>query len=67
MPDITMCTSIDCPMRTWCYRYTATPAEWFQGYFTEAPYDNNNPTYCDYFWFNGGYDRYEIKELKNGN
>ena len=65
--DITMCTSIDCPMRNWCYRHTATPSKWFQGYFKDPPYSSSNPTYCDYFWYNGDYEGYTIKELKNGN
>lgn len=28
MPDITMCTNSDCPIRSACYRYRAIPDDW---------------------------------------
>ena len=48
MPDITMCTGKDCPIKEKCYRYTAKPDEFRQSYF-DAPYKDEN---CEYFWDN---------------
>ena len=67
MPDISMCKGGNCPMRTWCYRYTAKPSEFMQSYFIEVPHTYSNPVDCDYFWSNEEYEGYEVKELKNGN
>ncbi len=51
MPDITMCDSISkngqCPVRDQCYRYTATPNEFRQAFFTEAPLEADGT--CDHF------------------
>lgn len=32
MPDFTMCTNFDCPVRASCYRYLAVPSEYRQSY-----------------------------------
>lgn len=64
--DATLCKGGNCPMRHWCFRYTATPLD-YQSYFTEVPHTHSNPVNCDYFWFNEEYENYTIKELKNGN
>ena len=32
MADITMCVGTGCPLREWCYRYTATPNEHRQSF-----------------------------------
>ena len=54
MPDITMCNAgkglLVCPRRNECYRYTATPSEYRQAFFTEAPFETEQPERCDYFW-----------------
>lgn len=47
MPDICMCRGESCPLKGDCYRYTATPSEYRQSYFTEIPYEKDG---CDYFW-----------------
>ena len=47
MPDITMCEGGDCPLKESCYRYTATPSEYRQSYFTEIPY-NKEEDKCDH-------------------
>ena len=51
MPDITMCKSIFCPLKTKCYRYTATPSEYWQSYFMDSPYSEEKEE-CKYFWDN---------------
>jgi len=38
MPDITMCTGGECPIRERCYRFKATPSEYRQSYFAVVPY-----------------------------
>jgi hypothetical protein len=32
MPDISMCTNEECPLKETCYRYNATPSEFMQAY-----------------------------------
>jgi hypothetical protein len=49
MPDIAMCEGTGCPMRDVCYRYTATPSEFRQSYFTDIPY-NEESGECDHYW-----------------
>jgi DnaJ-class molecular chaperone len=46
MPDITMCSGIDCPYKDSCYRYTAKPSE-YQSYFVDPPIKNDK---CDSYW-----------------
>lgn len=38
MADMTMCRGGDCPLKSKCYRYTASPDE-YQSYFAEIPGD----------------------------
>lgn len=47
MPDITMCSGGECPLKETCYCFTATPDEYWQAYFTEVPYKDGK---CDYYW-----------------
>jgi hypothetical protein len=47
MPDITMCSGKDCPLKETCYRYTAKPSEYRQSYFLSPP---NKGKKCDYYW-----------------
>ena len=49
MPDITLCSGQDCPLKETCYRYKATPSKYRQSYFTEAPYDKEKEE-CDHYW-----------------
>ena len=50
MPDITMCTGEDCPMKDGCYRFTANANEFMQSYFMNAPIKEDNT--CDHYWPN---------------
>ena len=47
MADITMCQSITCNKRDYCYRHRAVPDR-FQIFFAEDPSDPENG--CEYFW-----------------
>lgn len=47
MPDISMCSTRTCPLRQTCYRFTATPKEYGQSYFTTPPYKDGK---CEYYW-----------------
>lgn len=49
MPDITMCTGTDCPIKDNCYRYWAEPSEFRQAYFFNPPYDETNKK-CNEKW-----------------
>jgi len=46
MPDITMCSGIDCPYKDNCYRFTAKPSE-YQSYFANPPIKVDK---CDHYW-----------------
>ncbi len=37
MPDITMCSGANCPLKDECYRYTAEPSKFRQSYFMNPP------------------------------
>lgn len=50
MPDITMCTGDDCPMKDTCYRFTANANEFMQSYFMNAPIKEDKT--CDHYWLN---------------
>ncbi len=57
MPDITMCQGLKvspnkmCPKRWECYRFMATPSEYRQAYFMDAPFDaNTDDNQCEMFW-----------------
>lgn len=49
MPDITMCSGNDCPLKENCYRYKAKPSEFRQSYFIHPPYDKQKNE-CHSFW-----------------
>ena len=49
MPDITMCSGKDCPLKESCYRYTAKPSEFRQSYFSIPPY-NYHLRKCIMYW-----------------
>lgn len=45
MPDISMCSGMQCPQKEKCYLYRAIPSE-RQAYFTYPPYEGEE---CEYF------------------
>jgi len=47
MPDIAMCKGLDCPKKEKCYRFTATPSEYQQSYFTGLPTEPSGE--CNYY------------------
>ena len=47
MPDICMCEGTGCPLKEKCYRYTATPFEYAQTYFSVVPYKDGE---CEHFY-----------------
>jgi len=48
MPDITMCSNVQCPLREDCYRFSAIPSEYRQAYSEFKPYDEGGDIKCDY-------------------
>lgn len=59
IPDICMCPSRLCTVRSTCYRHTDSgtkPAQYRQSFFMNAPGENFN---CVYYWPVG-----HIKDLK---
>jgi len=59
MADITMCPGNECSRKDMCYRYTATPNDFWQSQFTELPLKNGN---CTHFYDNTGYFNYKLKQ-----
>lgn len=56
MPDITMCTGEDCPLKGTCHRATATPSE-LQPYFVDPPFkEKMGGAECAYYWYNRKYE-----------
>ena len=53
MPDISMCSGIDCPLKESCYRAKATPSEFRQAWFCNIPYDHEKEI-CDMHIPTGG-------------
>lgn len=51
MPDISMCTNKNCPLRMNCFRYTAIPDMYWQSYCMFVPDQKGK---CDVFWDNKG-------------
>lgn len=50
MPDISMCDSETCPLKTKCYRNPASgtrPSEFRQAYFFGLEKEGED---CDYYW-----------------
>ena len=58
MPDITMCTNSECPIREFCYRYRAIPSDFRQ-------------SYCDFHFTRLGdcvskcFDFWDLREYKH--
>lgn len=53
MPDITLCTSEDCPLKELCFRWTAKPSEYLQSYadfkYNIIEIGKQTNVGCDYF------------------
>ena len=47
MSDITKCQGTKCPVKEHCKRFTATPNEHWQAYFSKPPLKKGK---CDMFW-----------------
>ena len=56
MPDMSMCSGIECPLKEICYRYKAVPG-FMQSHFAEVPY-NSEEDKCDFYW--------PTKQMENG-
>ena len=55
MPDISMCSSNTCPLKESCYRFTATPSQFWQSY---ADFKYNEVTKeCNHYWNNEQYKK----------
>jgi len=66
MSDITMCKGTNCPYKEKCRRYTATPNEYRQSYFAEAPIQKDNT--CQFYWGeNADSILGQLKDIVNGN
>jgi len=52
MPDITMCTGEQCPMRESCYRYLAESDGESQTFFSHAPFklSDEEEASCSFYW-----------------
>jgi hypothetical protein len=46
MPDITMCSGENCPLKEKCYRYLAE-ADSYQSYFVNTPIKDGE---CEHYW-----------------
>lgn len=55
MPDITKCRGEDCPLKDYCYRFTAEPDE-YQDYLTESPIEGGK---CHMFMRESAYKALE--------
>lgn len=60
MADITMCEGKNCPVKDKCYRFTATPSEYRQSYFTNPPIKEGE---CNMYW--GENAENIFKQIKN--
>jgi len=55
-PDISMCSTKECPLHETCYRFTATPSDFRQSYFAGDPRDvkerrpGEEETECAFYW-----------------
>lgn len=61
MPDISMCSGKDCPMKQNCYRFTAKASD-YQSFFMNPPIKEDGT--CDYFWLNDGYPDERVFHIK---
>lgn len=55
MPDITMCSTKECPLHDICYRFTATPSEFRQSWFAGDPRQvpklkGREHEECNFYW-----------------
>lgn len=59
MPDISMCVNKDCQVKLDCYRYIATPHEYWQSYscFNETLKED-----CEHFVKAHDYEKEEFEE-----
>ena len=48
MPNMSMCSGTNCPLKETCYRYKAVPG-FMQSHFAETPYDSEREE-CDFYW-----------------
>lgn len=62
MPDISMCSGLNCPLKETCYRYKATPS-FHQSYFMPPPLKED--TSCDYYWKIRDEEQIRTLDLKN--
>lgn len=60
MADITKCSNVDCPIKKRCYRFTATPNEYWQSYAGFKFYNNN----CDHFIENYDNSKSNVRDRK---
>ena len=60
MPDMHLCRGTGCPAKDSCYRFTATPKEFRQAYFSEPPIKDGK---CEYYW--GDNQTYVLNMLKS--
>lgn len=51
MPDISMCTSVTCPMKDTCYRVQAKPSQ-YQSWCNFEYTCNEDSGFCDYIKLN---------------
>lgn len=51
--DISMCRNEECPSKSECYRFTATPEPLYQSYADFEPLEGEDK--CEYFWDNTEY------------
>lgn len=64
MADISMCDNQDCPLRTMCYRFTATPNPYRQAYADFKYSFTKTGIGCDSFWDNKEYEDEKIQRNK---
>jgi len=62
MPDLTMCSNVECPIRGFCYRFRAVPDPHHQSYSHFKP---NYHNVCDYFEEIDGRKTLGIWEVEN--
>ena len=64
MVDMCLCTGVDCPMSSSCFRYLVEPNPYRQSMFVGLP--NNEDGSCGYYINIEDYGRgYKLKEFKN--
>jgi len=65
MSDITKCDGKDCPVKEQCYRFSATPHEFMQSYFTDSPGEIVDGKFqCDEYWGDNGKDVWSKDKIK---